>query len=314
MIGSWNWSARAVERILAGQVLTLVDVGSAGGVEPRWRPIARLTHYVGFEPDARSHAETEVESGRFASYRLIPAAVWSHDGQLLIHLCRKPRCSSHFPPRADFVGRFPSPERLDVVDRIEVAAKRLDTLGIAQADFVKMDIQGGELAALGGAERLLSSVLGLELEAEFVPIYQGQPLFGEVTEFVSRQGFEFIDFTRFGRWERDARSELGQCVFADALFLRSPERVRQTFDEGAVDVAGLRRYLAILVLYQRADLLAACRTLFADVLRREPALARSLGRVLAATQRRLFLARTFSRLAGLAVRSFGHAFRVHLQY
>jgi FkbM family methyltransferase len=304
-----------VSRILGDEHLTLVDIGSAGGVQPRWRPIAARTRYVGFEPDARSHAEMVGDSsGHFASYALIPAAVWSEDGELLIHLCRKPRCSSHFHPSVEFVRRFPGAHRMDVVGKVAVAAKRLDSVGIERADFIKMDIQGGELAALQGGELLLSTTLGMEIEAEFSPIYDGQPLFGALAAFVAQRGFEFIDFTRFGRWERDARSDLGQCVFTDALFLRTPEYVRARFNEGALGVQDLRRYLAILALYRRADLMAACRDAFTDVLRAQPELARALGSAIAALRRQLRLARIVARTAGFFLRLLGSTIRVHVHY
>lgn len=309
-----NSTLRWIARLLGNEELTLVDIGSAGGVQPRWRPITARTRYVGFEPDARSHAGMAGDSHRFASYTLIPAAVWSDDGDLLIHLCRKPRCSSHFHPNVEFVRRFPGADRMDVVDTVSVAAKRLDSLDIGRADFIKMDIQGGELAALQGAELLLSTTLGMEIEAEFSPIYEGQPLFGSLAGFVAQQGFEFIDFTRFGRWERDARSELGQCVFTDALFLRAPEYVRAKFDEGAFGVPDLRRYLAILALYRRVDLMAACSDAFVDVLREQPELARALRGAIGALKMRLALTRIVTRTAGLFLGWLGSTIRIHVHY
>ena len=313
-----NWysnpTLRRVSRILGDEDLVLIDVGSAGGVEPRWRPIRARTRYVGFEPDARSHAEMSAEASGFASHQLIPAAVWSDDGDLLIHLCRKPLCSSHFLPNAEFVQRFPKADRLDVVAKVVVSAKRLDSLGIERADFLKMDIQGGELAALHGAGELLSTTLGMEIEVEFAPIYEDQPLFGEVAEFVTQRGFEFIDFIRFGRWERNVKSELGQCVFADALFLRSPEHVRTKFDEGVFGAADLRRYLAILTLYRRADLLTACRGAFADVLSQEPELTNALDGALVALRRRLAIARVVARTAGFLLKERAGTMRIHIQY
>ena len=35
--------------------ITLVDIGAAGGLEPRWNQIARNINYIGFEPDISAH-------------------------------------------------------------------------------------------------------------------------------------------------------------------------------------------------------------------------------------------------------------------
>lgn len=67
---------------------------------------------------------------------------------------------------------------------------------------MKLDIQGGELAVLQGAEKTLDQCLGLEIEVEFVQIYKDQPLFGDICALLGSKGMEFIDFTHLNRWER----------------------------------------------------------------------------------------------------------------
>ena len=47
----------------------------------------------------------------------------------------------------------------------------LDDLDISANDFIKIDVQGGELSVLKGAARTLSSILGVEAVVEFIPLY-----------------------------------------------------------------------------------------------------------------------------------------------
>jgi len=304
-----------VSRLLGDQVLTLLDIGAAGGVQPRWKQITHKTAYVGFEPDARSNLDIAKAGKDFASYRLIPAAVWNHDGELSIQLCRKPQVSSHFAPNTEFLRKFPKPERFDVLDSATVHANRLDTLNIDACDFIKLDIQGGELAALQGGEALLGKTLGLEIEVEFLPLYQGQPLFGDLCAYLAGQGFEFMDFTSICRWDRRVRTGLGQCVFADALFLKSPECIRQQFDQAAISFADVRRYLAILALYRRVELMAACQGLFAEELKQDGDFSRELAGVVRQLNKELrsvrFLARMLSRYV---LRFLGNDIRLHITY
>jgi FkbM family methyltransferase len=90
----------------------------------------------------------------------------------------------------------------------EVSIVRPDTFmaehAIAKVDAVWMDIQGAELMALHGfGERLLDVEL-LSLEAEFVEIYDGQPLFWEIHGFLVDKGFLLTEFLTFGRYSCDA--------------------------------------------------------------------------------------------------------------
>jgi hypothetical protein len=128
-----------------------------------------------------------------------------------------------------------------------------------QVDFIKLDLEGGELAVLRGAEHILATSVGLHVEVCFQPLRIDQPLFGQITGFLYQRGLDFIDFVTIMRWERDHYRGLGQAVAADALYLRSPEGVIELVKVGAFDIAKLKRYLATLAIYGRCDL--AARTL-----------------------------------------------------
>lgn len=61
--------------------------------------------------------------------------------------------------------------------------------GVTYIDAMKLDTQGSELGALQGAETVLSTVQLLEIEVEFNPMYEGQPLFGDVDAWLRSRGF-----------------------------------------------------------------------------------------------------------------------------
>lgn len=141
---------------------------------------------------------------------------------------------------------------------------QLDDIAIPDADFLKIDTQGSELSILKGASNTLQSVLGLEIEVEFLPLYKDQPLFGEICTFLSNHEFEFIDFINLCRWQRTKHNGVGQCVFGDALFFKSPE----TLITKNLPNHKLASYLGCLLLYHRFDLIRRTLTLLPP-LRRE---------------------------------------------
>jgi len=303
---------RMVDSLLGGQSLVLVDVGSAGGAQPRWMQVAGAIRYIGFEPDARSNAELTAPDGAFAGYEIIPCAVWQTAGELQIQLCRKPEVSSHFRPNRAFVEKFPRAERFDVVDTASVTARRLDDLKLPCCDFIKLDIQGGELSALQSGEALLATTLGIEVEVEFLSVYESQPLFGEICRYLDAQGFEFMDFTNLARWDRRRRAGFGQCVFGDALFLKSPETLRRQIDQGQLGIEAVMRYLAILALYRRTDLMAVCQTLFKDVLEQQPGYCDRLQAAIGRLERRLKIVRAIGRVSATLMRCLGNQFRLRI--
>lgn len=243
-------AARYFPALVDGTRLSLVDVGAAGQIEPRWHRVASALDYVGFEPDERSRQGLLQQDQGCASYRIVGTALSDTDGDMALHLCRKPMASSTFEPNVPFLARFPDVSRFDVMASMNVASTRLDALDLPGCDFIKVDVQGGELSVLRGAGNLLDSCLGVEAEVEFLPIYRDQPLFGDVSAYLAGFGLEFTDFVSLNRWRRDRFDGRGQLVSGDALYLRAPEDPMFA----AADTSLINRYLGICALYHRYDL------------------------------------------------------------
>ena len=166
-------------------------------------------------------------------------------------LCQDPQCSSVYEPNRSFLDKFPKAERFDVNDTFKCSAKRLDQIELKGPYFIKMDIQGGELEVLKGASSTLKKNLGMEIEVELLAMYKNQPLFGEIVDYLTKFYLEFIDFVGTRRWLRDEHADIGQFIFADALFLKSPEIVNL----GSYSNDDKVNYLKILLLYRRFDLI-----------------------------------------------------------
>ena len=92
-------------------------------------------------------------------------------------------------------------ERFEVQKNIRLNTDTLNNqlikVGVNEVDFIKIDTQGYELPILQGSYDYLDSVIGLEIEVEFVEMYKGQPLFNEVNGFVKSKGFSLVDLKRY---------------------------------------------------------------------------------------------------------------------
>lgn len=125
-------------------------------------------------------------------------------------------------------------EALAEVRREDVQARSLDSLcakELAQTplpDFLSMDTQGSELAILKGSEQALaSSVVACVAEVEFHKLYENQPLFGDLSAFLSDRGFWFVGFEQIldlapYRYPVGLRGR-GFHLTGNALFLKQPQ-------------------------------------------------------------------------------------------
>lgn len=77
------------------------------------------------------------------------------------------------------------------IDGIEM--RRLDAYckqnKIDHIDFIHMDVQGAELKVLEGAGDMLRSIDIIWMEVGNIEMYRGQPLKGEIENFMQRNGF-----------------------------------------------------------------------------------------------------------------------------
>ncbi len=250
-----------LEVILCESAISLVDIGAAGGLQDRWKPFSRFVDLVAVEPDPRAKESMErLESTTLKSLHRLNSPLASTPREIDFYLCKHPRQSSVLKPNSQHFAKYNDGHKWDVEKIEQMSAITLDLAlnSKIQPDFLKLDTQGSELDILQGATATLHSCLGIEVEVEFREMYQSQPLFGDLAKFLLDNEFDFIDFVAFGKWERSRpdglRTFLGELIHADALFLRSPESavdLAKKFNDRAL----IRRYLALLFIYLRSDMM-----------------------------------------------------------
>jgi len=108
------------------------------------------------------------------------------------------------------------------VQEIEVLVSTLDRevqkVPLEPPVLLKLDIQGGEAQALGGAVRALERIQHVLIEASLVPLYEGESTLGELSALLESRGFRFE--TAVGFLESPRTGELLQI---DALFRAAGE-------------------------------------------------------------------------------------------
>ncbi|NBS18137.1 MAG: FkbM family methyltransferase [Gammaproteobacteria bacterium] len=66
------------------------------------------------------------------------------------------------------------------------------------ADYIKIDVQGGELEIFKNGTKTLQTVSFIHTEVSFIELYEGQPLFADVDQFLRSLGFRFIKMLGIG--------------------------------------------------------------------------------------------------------------------
>lgn len=171
-----------------------LDIGARGGLPRHWSLASKfgLITPVFCEPDT---GEVDQLRRRFPRCDIIPHALGSTSESRILYVTREPGRSSLFKPDVRKLARFQS-DQWDIVAELPVDVVRLDSVWNKHASrppsFVKIDVQGFELEILKGFGRLLSGVRGIELECVYERLYETQPLFAEIHEYLSENGFDLV--------------------------------------------------------------------------------------------------------------------------
>jgi len=175
--------------------IIIIDVGASLLEAPPYQPLIDngVAHVIGFEPDEKE--VKRLKETYEATHSFFPYFIGNgNDGTF--HETTWVATGSLYPPKPSVLDKFQIlGDVTTLVAKHPVKTKALDDITeIKDVDYIKIDIQGAELQAFRGAERLLSGTTVIHTEVEFIEMYEGQPMFSDVDLYLRARGFHFVKY------------------------------------------------------------------------------------------------------------------------
>ena len=212
---------RMQQQLMAGiDVMTVVDAGAYHG---EWTAIYRkifpTSQIFAFEPFVSSVKLLQEQFGHDAGVQIIPKAIGDVSCNRTFYCNRLAATNSLFPITEGASSALPDPAWVIPDTEVTIPVTTLDEFCTEQEvhriNVLKMDIQGGELLALRGAEKLLRrhAIDLIYTELLYLPYYQGQSFYSEICTHLHERGYKL--FGVYNLYNLPS-GQLGQT---DAIFL-----------------------------------------------------------------------------------------------
>lgn len=196
----------------------VLDVGANQGQYARQlRADGYPGRIVSFEPLPEAFAILSESLSSDRQWQGVHVALGDRDGSTKIHESANSWSSSILDASPSLVHAVPAAAQ---VASHTTDLARLDSIveSFLRADdriYLKLDVQGYELAVLRGARQTLERITAVESELSLVRLYEGQALFYEVADHLGRAGFHAI-------WLEKGliQPHTGHMLELDALFVQ----------------------------------------------------------------------------------------------
>lgn len=198
-------------------IRTVIDVGAnIGQFAQEIRGLLPDAMIYSFEPLRDCYEQLQQTMRTDARFKAFNAALGAEAGEASIH-------RSSYSPSSSLLAMADLHKKLfphTSGDRPEsIAVKRMDEvfkdIPLESKLLVKMDVQGYEDRVIEGGRETLAKAGAILLEASFVRLYEGQPLFADIFKLLEGLGFSYHGAMH----QKQVKS--GEILFEDALFLRT---------------------------------------------------------------------------------------------
>lgn len=217
---------------------TLLEIGAVKIGEEK-EPFYELIDYfpstriIGFEIERDVCEEMNASARDGVTY--YPHALGEFNEERVLYVTNHPMCCSLYKPNEHLNSLYQNFEIAGLKSQSTVKTITLDHFvemyDVGEVDFIKIDIQGAELDVFKGGKKVLENVLKIVSEVEFIPIYESQPLFGDVCDFLNSYDMMFNKFLGVGGRSlkptiiKNSINFPSQHIWSDAVFIKNVQKI-----------------------------------------------------------------------------------------
>ncbi len=183
--------------------MTVLDVGAHHGLYTLLasKCVGRNGRVIAFEPSFRERRRLKrhLRYNPCANVEIQPCALGDHNGEADLYLVE----GMH-----DWCNSLRTPNVEERTSKVRVEVRRLDDvlegMNWPRVDFIKLDVEGGELSFLHGARKMLCGDMrpAILVEVQDIRTVPWGYAARDIVRFLSDAGYSWSRWRMMGRWSR----------------------------------------------------------------------------------------------------------------
>jgi len=188
-------SLKRMKIINSEMINIVIDVGaSEGNYALELRDTGYCDKIISFEPQSESFRILQERALGDPKWTCINAALGMVEDEAALYISGHKTSSSFLPITETHLCAMPSSA---IIGKEKVKVLTLDSLvgtAIKPSDriYLKIDVQGYEMAVLKGSIQTLTQTRAVEIELSLTPLYEGTPLMTEMISYLESLGFVLV--------------------------------------------------------------------------------------------------------------------------
>ena len=221
-----------MKTILGREPRRIFDVGAnIGQTAQKFAKAYPQAEIHSFEPHPRTFEKMRANTASLPRVRPVQAAVGSKPGEATLFSNVFDQTNSLLPLTANADEFTLTPDYVKPDTTVTVPVITIDDYcaknGITEIDLLKTDAEGHDLEVIRGAAGFMAKTVVpvIYTEVFFVPVFENQPLFPEIYEYLYKNDYRLVDiyesgkFTHYFHWG-------GNAMFVHASLGKRPARKR----------------------------------------------------------------------------------------
>ncbi|MEM6299885.1 MAG: FkbM family methyltransferase [Bacteroidota bacterium] len=221
--------------------LNMIDIGSSGMMDARWRPLSEKINLIGFDPNEAECERMNALPTDLSSALYLPYAIGGESGESTLYKTESIYCYSLLKPNYSWLNRFGYAHLFAAKGEETIGVRTLDSLSEIrerEIDAIKTDTQGLELPILSQAEQQVKQACAIETETGFMENYHGETTYAQIDEFMRDHHFLMFTMKSYPTVRKTnrelPRGNVAQPLWCEAVWLKDYPKLLsagETFSE-----------------------------------------------------------------------------------